>query len=380
MAPRKTTNTNVKQMADAIAKHEEENLEMSTQTSTKTSTKTRKPRAPRASVTKLDAQAVKSADSGSGSKVDLSGMADIPGYVPVGPVVKGGGGKKHAQYLADAQKLANDHLPEIRKLLANGRASDVELWNHVYALKAGKANKIAEDPNTGKYPAFSAWLSSLITVEEYRAISPCLDVVQYDELVKAYKGEDGNTISRRAAADIAKMWPDVEYRKATKNAPERAAVDNLPAREFAIRVAQSLGRYAWDAFLVGAKIDPNKQGSKGKDHPELEKWYMKKHVALEDCKTKEHADALKEEFRTEALRSLMTPDDPHGPELEKLGKLATSIASSIAGFTAKLAEVQEQIAYLEQDRRDRLAAKLAAEMDAKESKARNRKPRKVASN
>jgi len=381
----KSTQSNVKQMSEAIAEFEKENP-MSTQTE-------KAPRKPRAKSTtpkagevttqkiaRVDANAVANADNApiamTGSKVDLSGMADIPGYVSVGPVVKGGGGKKHAQYLADAQKLADEHLPAIRTLLASGRSNDIVLWNHIATLKQGKANKIAEDEH-GKYPPFSDWLRVAVgmSIEDYRAISPCLDVVQYTELVKAYKGEDGNAISRRAAADIAKMWPDVEHRAATKNAPERTAVDNLPAREFAIRVAQTLGRYAWDAFLVGAKIDPNKQGSKGMDFPELESWYMKKHVALEDCKTKEHADMLKDEFRTEALRELMTEDDPHGPELEKLGKLATSIAASIAGFTAKLTEVQEQIAYLEQDRRDRLAAKLAEEMNAKESKARKRQSR-----
>lgn len=388
MARAKTnTNTNVKQMADAIATFEEENL-MSTQTSTEKAPRAQssKPRAPRATVTKLDAKAVKAADSG--SKVDLSG--GFPEAAILGPQKKGGETPQAAAIRRKAEKAIADHLPTVKKLLADGRESDITLWNEVYELKVGKAQNAVwvKSEKTGElhHPSFSAWLSSEISVEEYRAISPVLAVVQYDELVKAYRGEDGQPISRRTCADIVRMWPDapaVEARAATEKTPARAAqpaIKRNREREFAIRIAQQLGRYAWDAALVGMKETPTKQGSEGLNIDALEVFWSDHKSELQKCVTKECADNLKRKYKE---ASLATPESPFAGMLALLESQVKSYNASIEGFQNKIKETQAEIAKLRRNEDERLEVLRIRAEDAKRAKQGDtpktpRRARKVA--
>lgn len=387
----KTTNTvAVSKMAEAIAKHEEENPEMSTQTSTPKAPRAQssKPRAPRAKVEKLDAQAVKAADSG--SKVDLTG--GFGDTLILGVQSKGGETPQAAAIRRKAEKAIADHLPTVKKLLADGRESDITLWNEVYELKVGKAQNAVwvKSEKTGElhHPSFSAWLSSEISVEEYRAISPVLAVVQYDEMVKAYRGEDGQPISRRTCADIVRMWPDVkavEAREATEKTPARAAqpaIKRNREREFAIRIAQQLGRFAWDSFLVGAKENPIKQGSEGLDIDALEVFWSDHKAELQKCVTKESADNLKRKYKE---ASLATPESPFAGMLALLESQVKSYNASIEGFQNKVKEVNAQIAALRKNEDDRLEVLRIRAEDAKKAKAedaaaqpKTRRNRKVA--
>lgn len=384
MARAKTnTNTNTQQMADAIAEFEKENP-MSTQTPAKTPAKTRKPRAPQAKIEKLDAKAVKAADSG--SKVDLSG--GFPETLIIGVQPKGGETPQAAAIRRKAEETIAKHLPTVKKLLANGRESDITLWNEVYELKAGKAqNAVWVKNENGKdvHPSFSAWLSSEISVEEYRAISPVLAVVQYDEMVKAYRGEDGNPISRRTCADIVRMWPDVkavEAKAATEKTPARAAqpaIKRNREREFAIRIAQQLGRYAWDAALVGMKENPIKQGSEGLDIDALEVFWSDHKFELQKCVTRERADELKRQYKEQ---SLATPESPFAGMLALLEAQVKSYNASIEGFQNKIREVNAQIAALRKNEDERLEVLRIRAEDAKKAKAeetpKTRRSRKVA--
>lgn len=388
MAPRKATNTvAVFKMAEAIAEHEKENPEMSTQTTEKTPRKPRKTPAPRATVTKLDADAVKNADSG--SKVDLSG--GFPETLILGVQPKGGETPQAAAIRKNAEATIAAHLPKVKKLLADGRASDIELWSEVYQLKIGKAHHavFVKSEKTGKdvHPSFGAWLSSEISLAEYREISPMLAIVDYDEVMKAYLGEDGATISKRTAADIVRMWPDVkavEARAATEKSPARAAqpaIKRNREREFAIRIAQQLGRFAWDAALVGMKETPTKQGSEGLDIDALEVFWSDHKAELQKCVTKESADNLKRKYKE---ASLATPESPFAGMLALLESQVKSYNASIEGFQNKVKEVNAQIAALRKNEDERLEVLRIRAEDAKKAKAedaaqpKTRRNRKVA--
>lgn len=383
----KNTN-NTQKMVDAIATFEKENPNMAVETQTKKKVTTpRKPRAPQAKIEKLDKTAVKNADSS--SKTDLTG--GFPETLIIGVQPKGGETPQAAAIRRKAEETIAKHLPTVKKLLANGRESDITLWNEVYELKVGKAqNAVWVKNENGKdvHPSFSAWLSSEISVEEYRAISPVLAVVQYDEMVKAYRGEDGNPISRRTCADIVRMWPDVkavEAREATEKTPARAAQSAIKRnreREFAIRIAQQLGRFAWDAALVGMKETPTKQGSKGLDIDALEVFWNDHKFELQKCVTRERADELKRQYKEQ---SLATPESPFAGMLALLESQVKSYNASIEGFQNKIKEVNAQIAALRKNEDERLEVLRIRAEDAKKAKAeeaaaqpKTRRNRKVA--
>lgn len=260
--------------------------------------------------------------------------------------------KQKAANMHAARTYAKEHLPKLETLLHSGRATDVDIWGAVAGLRQNKAHHSELKPN-GEYPSFTSWIASKIGVDEFRSIAPMIAIAEYDELSKAYMGEDGAPLSKRTCADIARMWPNLPAVKSGKNV--RNEVTRVSERMWAIRVAQTLGRYAWDAFLVGAKVDAAKQGSEGKPIVDLKAWYEEQHEALEAITTKESAKSKADEYRLAAIRSQPGTESPNAAYLIVLRKQFDAISASIEGFQKKANELFAQIETLEESEKERIA-------------------------